>query len=117
MRWETKWCYIMTNDPIPAFRALADPTRREILHLLTAEALTIAQVAERFEITRPAIQKHLTILCDAQLITVEKRGRERLNSLNLNGFQDVTDWLGYFDRFWDTRLSDLKAAIEKAPDS
>ena len=105
----------MTADPIPAFRALADPTRREILHLLTAESMTIAQVADRFEITRPAIQKHLSILAHAQLIQVEKRGRERINTLNLNGFQDVTDWLSFFDLFWDTRLSDLKSAISKDP--
>ncbi len=107
----------MMPDPIPAFRALADPTRREILHLLTENALTIAQVAEQFEITRPAIQKHLAILYEAQLITVEKRGRERLNILNLNGFQAVSDWLGYFDQFWDHRLSELRAAIEEAPDA
>lgn len=100
-------------DPIPGFRALADPTRRAILHLLTSESLTIAEVSQNFDMTRPAVKKHLAILADADLITVEARGRERLNTLNLNGFQQVTDWLSYFDQFWDARLSDLKASLEK----
>lgn len=105
----------MQTDPVPAFRALADPTRREILHLLTAESLTIAQIVDRFEMTRPAIQKHLAILVDSGLVQVEKRGRERLNTLNLNGFDAVTDWLSYFDQFWDSRLATLKAARRTDP--
>ena len=105
----------MESDPVPAFRALADPTRRAILHLLTADSLTIAQIVDKFDISRPAIQKHLAILVQCGLVQVEKRGRERINTLNLNGFEGVTDWLAYFDQFWDARLADLKAARRTAP--
>jgi len=96
-----------------AFRALADPTRRDILVMLRKRDLTIAQVAENFDMTRAAVKKHLTMLSDGGLITVSSRGRERINRLNPDGMEPVLDWLSYFDGFWDERLSALKNAIEK----
>ncbi len=96
-----------------SFRALADPTRRQILNHLAEGEMTIAQVSDQFEITRGAIQKHLNILAQGNLIEMETRGRERLNRLNPAGLKPVTDWLGFFDQFWDTRLGNLKLAIEK----
>ncbi len=95
------------------FRALADPTRREILSLLSHDDLTIADVAERFEITRSAVKKHLTILGEGGLITVETRGRTRVNRLNPAGMRPALIWLTTFDAFWDDRLNALKSAIEK----
>ena len=96
-----------------AFRALADPTRRDILTMLKGQDMTIAQVSGRFDMTRAAVKKHLTVLSDGGLITVEARGRERINRLNPHGLAPVLSWLELFDRFWDDRLSDLKTAIEK----
>ncbi|AKS45490.1 transcriptional regulator, ArsR family [Octadecabacter temperatus] len=101
------------NEPQPLFRALADPTRRDILLMLRGEDLTIAQVAENFDMTRAAVKKHLTVLSDGGLITVRAQGRERYNTLNPNAFAPIKDWLSYFDAFWDDRLSVLKSAIEK----
>jgi DNA-binding transcriptional ArsR family regulator len=95
------------------FRALADPTRRDILLMLRGADMTIAQVADNFEMTRAAVKKHLTVLSDGGLITVRAQGRERYNTLNPNAFAHIRDWLGFFDVFWDDRLSDLKTAIEK----
>ena len=103
----------MTADPQMTFRALADPTRRAILRVLTERAQTIGEVAERFEMTRPAVKKHLTVLEDGALITVEPRGRERINRIRPEGFLPVVDWLSFFDGFWDDRLAALKTAIEK----
>jgi DNA-binding transcriptional ArsR family regulator len=96
----------------PAFRALADPTRREILRLLKHQTMTIAQVAENFDMTRAAVKKHLTILAEGGFITVTSHGREKLNALVPEGFAPIRDWLHHFDLFWDDRLSDLAAAIE-----
>ncbi len=96
----------------PAFRALADPTRRDILTMLRHQDMTIAQVADHFDMTRAAVKKHLTVLSDGGLITVEARGRERINRLNPQGLAPVFDWFSYFDAFWDDRLSKLKTAIE-----
>ncbi|MBT8409832.1 MAG: metalloregulator ArsR/SmtB family transcription factor [Alphaproteobacteria bacterium] len=103
----------MIHPDQSAFRALADPTRRKILRLLMDRDRTIAEVAERFDMTRPAVKKHLSVLEEGDLITVTARGRERVNALNPQGFQPVLDWLSFFDRFWDDRLSALRSAIEK----
>lgn len=95
------------------FRALADPTRRNILVMLRDRDLTIAEVAENFDMTRAAVKKHLTVLSDGGLITVRASGRERINTLNPKGINPVVDWLKVFDIFWGDRLATLKSEIEK----
>ncbi len=96
-----------------AFRALADPTRRDILHLLSQGDMTVAQVAVQFPMTRAAVKKHLTVLEQGDLILIEARGRERINRLNPAGLHPVTSWIDALDAAWDTRLAALKSAIEK----
>ncbi|OAN72672.1 transcriptional regulator [Jannaschia sp. EhC01] len=103
----------MHTDPHTTFRALADPTRRDILGLLSTQHLSIAEVADHFEMTRPAVKKHLNVLEQGQLITVTAKGRERINAINPEGFRAIESWLSIFDRFWDDRLSALKTAVEK----
>ncbi len=95
------------------FRALADPTRRDIVRILAQSDMSIAQLTGRFDMTRAAVKKHLTVLSDGGLITVEARGRERINHLNPAGLAPMLSWLEYFDTFWNDKLSGLKAAIEK----
>ncbi len=95
------------------FRALADPTRRDILVLLAERDLTIAEVAENFQMTRAAVKKHLTILGEGDLIKVRTEGRTRVNTLNAAGMKGVIDWFDYFNTFWDERLATLKSEIEK----
>jgi DNA-binding transcriptional ArsR family regulator len=97
----------------PVFRALADPTRRAIVMLLAQKDLCVGDIAERFEMTRPAVAKHLAVLRSADLIHVSQAGRERINSLNPAALKAATDWLKHFDRFWDDRLAALKSAVEK----
>lgn len=99
--------------PQATFRALADPTRRDILTMLGDRDMTIAEVAENFDMTRAAVKKHLVVLSDGGLIEVLPRGRERVNRLTPDGLRPVVDWLSYFDRFWDNKLEALKTAIEK----
>lgn len=103
----------MTDPEQMGFRALADPTRRSILQLLAAENMTIAEVAENFDMTRAAVKKHLTILQEGGLISVQTEGRSRLNALNAGGLKRVFDWFSFFDAFWDDRLNTLKSEIEK----
>ena len=82
--------------------------------MLTTQDMTIAQVSDRFDMTRAAVKKHLTVLNDGGLITVEARGRERINRLDPAGFAPVLSWLEFFDRFWDGHLDALNSASEKA---
>jgi DNA-binding transcriptional ArsR family regulator len=97
----------------PVFRALADPTRRRILRDLAREPASIADVASRFEISRPAVVKHLAILHEGGLIAVRPRGRERINVLKPRALKSAAEWLTFFDAFWDDRLARLKLAVER----
>jgi len=97
-----------------AFRALADPTRRQILMHLSGADMTIGEISGRFDITRGAIKKHLTILEEGSLISVRISGRERINSLEPLGLKSVFDWLTYFDQFWNDKLGALRAAVESS---
>lgn len=103
----------MSNPEQMGFRALADPTRRDILQMLAKREMTIAEVAENFQMTRAAVKKHLLILNDGGLIKVRSDGRTKLNALDVDGMKQVFSWFDYFDTFWDDRLSDLKIEIEK----
>lgn len=95
-----------------AFRALADPSRRAILRHLAEQDMTIAEVASNFEMTRAAVKKHLKILEEGNLISVETRGRERINKLEPMALKPVSDWFNFFNQFWDKRLSALEKAVE-----
>lgn len=106
----------MNAGPQEAFRALADPTRRSILMMLSSQDMSIREVAAEFDVTRGAIKKHLSILQDGKLISVRSVGRERINHLEPSALQAVSDWLGYFDKYWDKRLTKLKQAIENEKD-
>jgi DNA-binding transcriptional ArsR family regulator len=94
-----------------AFRALSDPTRRDILRLLANQDMTIGDVSDQFDITRGAVKKHLTILEEGALISVRTNGRERINKLEANGLKTATDWLSFFSQFWDQKLAALQDAV------
>jgi DNA-binding transcriptional ArsR family regulator len=96
----------------PVFRALADPTRRRILRDLAREPASIADVASRFDMSRPAVVKHLTILKEGGLIAVAPRGRERINVLRPDNLKTASQWLSFFDAFWDEKLAKLKHVVE-----
>ena len=95
------------------FQALSDPIRREIIQLLTDENLTLNKVAENFSISRPAISKHIKILTECGLVTIKQQGRERYCKVNPEPLNEVYDWLGHFDKFWDKKLNTLKIFMEK----
>lgn len=103
----------MNTGPQAVFRALSDQTRRQILLQLTEEDLAIAEIADRFEISRTAINKHLKILEEGGLIRTRVSGRERRNELNPEPLRSAFEWLGFFDRFWDSKLSKLQREIDK----
>ena len=103
----------MTAVLQPAFRALADPTRRDILHRLGTREMTIAEITEHCAMTRAAVKKHLVVLEEGNLITMRRQGRETLSSLNAPGLKPVTDWLSHFDAFWDDKLSALSRTLSE----
>ena len=95
-----------------AFSALADPTRREIMTLLGSGEKSLSEITPHFDMSRPAVSKHVRILEGAGLIQISPKGRRRIHRLNPKGLQPVSEWIGLFDAFWDDRLAALKSTIE-----
>ncbi|MFJ8064396.1 ArsR/SmtB family transcription factor [Psychrobacillus sp. NPDC096426] len=94
------------------FQAIADPTRREVLKLLAHKELPISEITSHFPMSRTAIAKHLHILSEANLVSGQKVGREKRYSLQPESFQELKDWLSYYDQFWNNKLSILKHMVE-----
>jgi DNA-binding transcriptional ArsR family regulator len=94
------------------FQAIADPTRREIIHLLANKTLTLNGVAENFKISRPAISKHIRILSECGLIVVHQQGRERYCEARLNALREVSEWSAQYQKFWSARLDALGEFLE-----
>ncbi len=97
------------------FGALADPTRRAILTRLADGEATVAELAEPFDMSQPAISRHLKVLENAGLISRTRRATARLSRLQAAPLRDVTTWLARYQRFWDEShewLDDLLAALQ-----
>jgi len=98
---------------IDPFQAIGDPNRRQMLRLLSKESLTINAIAENFEMTRPAVSRHVKILYSAGFISIEDIGRERHCILNPSGFKEVKQWIDYFDSFWLNKLKKLEELLNE----
>lgn len=103
----------MGQPNLDAFQIIADHNRREILHLLTSESLSINAIAEKFDISRPAISKHIKILESAGFLTIEDKGRERFCMLNPQGFYELREWIDYYDNFWMQKLGALETLMNQ----
>jgi DNA-binding transcriptional ArsR family regulator len=95
------------------FKAIADPTRREILGLLTGGRHTVNEIAGHFRISRPAISKHLRLLRRAGLVVTRKKGAASICELNGKPLRAVNDWLRDYKAFWDESLRSLKRYVEE----
>ena len=105
-----------TEPDQPVFRALADPTRRRIIAILARGPRPVSEIASKFDISRPAVAKHLAILRQSGLVIVEKKGRERINRLTPTPLDAAARWLEKIDQFWDARLAALKDVVEESYD-
>jgi DNA-binding transcriptional ArsR family regulator len=103
----------MRQQTIDPFQALADPSRRQILQLLSKDSLTINSLAENFDMSRPAVSKHIKILYSAGFISIEDIGRERHCVLKPDGFNNLQEWINDFDSFWKSKLKKLEILLNK----
>ena len=94
------------------FHALADRTRRAILMQVRHRESSVNEIAEQFEISLPAVSKHLGTLGRAGRMTRRKQGRQRLCQAEPQMLQQATEWLEFYQRFWDDRLDNLKHLVE-----
>ena len=106
----------MATDPLSlVFGALANPTRRAILNRLTDGEATVAELAAPFEMSQPAVSRHLRVLETPGLVSRTRRATARLSHIEAEPPREVTTWLAHYQRFWDEsheRLDDLLAALQ-----
>lgn len=95
------------------FAALSDSTRREIVTLLADADRRAGDIAAQFDVTPPAVSQHLKVLREAKLVKVERRGRERVYSLDLEGLAAMEAWVEQTRTKWNSRLDRLAALVEE----
>ncbi|HVV56183.1 MAG TPA: metalloregulator ArsR/SmtB family transcription factor [Mucilaginibacter sp.] len=100
----------LNTDP---FQAIADTNRRQILMLLTNKRLPINSLADHFDISRPAVSKHIKVLQENGFISITEEGRERYCELNPLGFDEVKQWITFFEQFWKEKLQNLGNLLDK----
>ncbi len=111
---------MVTDQLSLVFGALADPTRRAILIRLTEGEATVTELAAPFEMSQPAISRHLKVLENAGLVSRSRRATARLSHLEAEPLLEVTTWLARYQRFWDEsheRLDELLAALQSRVDN
>ena len=104
-----------TASSADVFTALADPTRRAILDLLRQGEQPVKQIAKPFQMSLPAISQHLSVLCEAELVTQRKEGRQRFYRLNPEPLKQVSDWVNHYEQFWQEKLDVLGDYLEDNP--
>jgi DNA-binding transcriptional ArsR family regulator len=98
------------------FHAIADPTRRAIIVLIAAQAMTPNALAEHFDTTRQAISKHLKVLTQCELVKPQHQGREIYYQLEIEKMKAIEEWLEQFRKIWESRferLDDLLITLNK----
>jgi DNA-binding transcriptional ArsR family regulator len=102
----------MSTQTLDAFQVIADPSRRQMLMLLSKDSMTINSLAENFDMSRPAVSKHIKILNNAGFISITGIGRERHCILKQDGFNELQNFINYFDKFWMKKLQKLQDILD-----
>lgn len=101
----------MKTQTLDVFQVIADPSRRQMMQLLSKESMTINALAENFDMSRPAVSKHIKIMEQAGFITIKDIGRERHCTLKQEGFNELQQFIDYFDKFWLGKLKKLETLL------
>jgi len=96
------------------FKAIADPTRRDIFHalVLASTALSITQISTQFDMSRQGVTKHIKTLEEAGLVYINAQGRERFCNANPKQLQEVNKWVKFYEQFWDDSLQKLSDYLD-----
>ncbi len=90
------------------FQAIADPTRRQIIGLLSKEAMNLNAIADHFDVTRPAISNHIRILNECGIIAIDQVGRERYCKIQPKNLKEVSTWINQFESLWEARIDSFE---------
>lgn len=97
------------------FQAIADPTRRQIIDMIAKQPMNLNAVSEQFDVSRPAISKHIKILTQCGLVVIRQQGRERFCEPNLGQLREVSQWIEQYSRFWNAKLDALEDFLNSEP--
>jgi DNA-binding transcriptional ArsR family regulator len=95
------------------FQAIADPTRRDIIGLIAHKSLNLNAIADNFDISRPAVSKHIKILTQCGLINIKQYGRDRYCEANFKKLNEVSDWVEQYRSFWTNKLDALGDFLDR----
>ena len=96
------------------FQAISDPTRRQILGLISTGPMNLNAIAERFDISRPAISNHIKFLSQCGMVVIRQQGRERYCEAKLNTLREVSTWLDQYRQFWSGQFDSLDAYLKNS---
>ncbi len=99
------------------FQAIADPVRRKIIELISNDTLTVNEVADKFEISRPAISKHIKILNECGIIQINKKGRERYCQIDPKNLLPAFLWLEQYQKLWEEKIGSFEHYLMKLKNS
>ncbi|MBI1939239.1 MAG: helix-turn-helix transcriptional regulator [Ignavibacteriales bacterium] len=94
------------------FQAIADPTRRAIIHLISSKPENLTSISENFDMSRQAVTLHIKILEECGLIAIKQHGRERYCELKPEKLKEVDEWISYYRTFWTKKFTSLKTFID-----
>ena len=90
------------------FQAIADPTRRQIIGLLSKEAMNLNAIVDHFDVTRPAISNHIRILHECGIIAIDQVGRERYCKIQPKNLREVATWINQYESLWESRIDSFE---------
>jgi DNA-binding transcriptional ArsR family regulator len=95
------------------FQAIADPTRRKIVDLISQQPMNLKTIADYFKISRPAISQQIKILTECGLVEIRKQGRETFCSIQPQQLKKIADWAGRYSRLWEERIDAFETYVNK----
>ena len=95
------------------FQAIADPTRRAILVLLSTQTMTAGAIAAEFDVARPTISRHMQILNECELVESNQQGREIFYEIKIDKMKEIDQWIEQFRKIWENRFDNLDAYLAK----
>lgn len=103
------------HKAMQALAAMADPIRREIVETLLVAPEDAGSIAARFDVSRPAVSRHLRVLREAGLVSVQRDAQRRIYHIEPSPLQEVDDWIARYRGFWTEKLDALDAHLEENP--
>ena len=95
------------------FQAIADPVRRDIIKLLAEEVLTVNAIADKFDVSRPAISKHLRILNECGIVEINQKGRERYCQIQPKNLIPAFLWIEQYKSLWEDKIDSFEQYLNK----